>query len=313
MNKLFRKLQLSLIASMFASALVVNQVWVAHAAPVYSAITITVSPQELVPGQAGIVSITGGYPLNISVSLDDQPQEVFWTGRGYISVFAAGLDVVAGEHSLRVVARAPEAEAPVELATTIKVIDFTYQKEQLVIPFRLLPLLDQTLNDHELERLQTIYAGRSNPDQWDWPFAVPVPAGIVTSRFGGDRVYNGGMFYSRHTGMDFRRAIGEPILSTAAGRVVIAELFDIHGNVVIIDHGHGIFSQYAHLNEFAVQAGQWVEKGQLLGLAGATGRTNGPHLHFEIIVLGHPIDPLKWLELTPGFIPPREYTPDSGK
>ncbi len=89
----------------------------------------------------------------------------------------------------------------------------------------------------------------------------------------------------------------------------MAEFFEVRGNVVIIDHGHGVFSQYAHLSEFYVQPGQFVERGQLIGAAGATGRTNGPHLHFEIIVNGTPVDPIRWLALAPGFVPPREVVP----
>ena len=99
------------------------------------------------------------------------------------------------------------------------------------------------------------------------------------------------------------------IQATADGRVVLDEYLNIRGNVVILDHGHGVFSQYAHMSQMQVQIGQVVRQGQVLGLAGSTGRANGPHLHFEVIVNGFPVDPLKWLALAPGFVAPREATP----
>jgi hypothetical protein len=280
-----------------------------RAAPVAPSLSAVINPQELIPGQAGYGFVGGGYPLEVSMTLDGKPLEVFWTGSGYEGLFAFGLNEPPGDHPLQVHVSDPSRSTTLDQAITVTVKKFTYKDEQVAIPFRLQGLLDPALNKNELNRLQAIYAVHSYPAGFDWPFSLPVPGGIITSRFGSNRVYNGGVLNARHTGIDFRRSIGEPIQATADGRVVLAEYLSIRGNVVILDHGHGVFSQYAHMSQFQVQAGQIVHRGQVLGLAGATGRANGPHLHFEVIVNGINVDPLLWLALAPGFVPPREATP----
>lgn len=281
----------------------------ASAAPVAPGLSIVVNPETLIPGQAGYVYVGGGYPLDVSASLDGDPLEVFWSGSGYEALFSFGLDAKPGNHTITIHVTGSANGDAQDQTIPIKVEDYRYPDEQVPIPYRLRPLLDSQLNQSELDQLAAIYAVHTHPVGFDWPFALPVPGGIVTSRFGGNRIYNGGVLAARHTGMDFRRSIGEPVLATADGRVALAQYLNIRGNVVIIDHGHGVFSQYAHLSQFQVKAGDLVRRGQLIGLAGATGRANGPHLHFEIIVNGYPVDPLRWLALAPGFVAPREATP----
>jgi murein DD-endopeptidase MepM/ murein hydrolase activator NlpD len=281
----------------------------ALAAPISSGLSISVAPLELVPGQAGYIHVGGGFPLDVTASLDDQPLEVFWSEDGYKAVFSFGLDAIEGSHVVKVDATDHQTGITASQTAMVIVSNFTYQTEQLAIPFRLQPLLDEGLNQQELDRLSEIYVHQSAPAELQWPFALPVAGAIVTSRYGGNRVYNGGVLSARHTGVDFRRIVGEPVLASANGTVVLAQLLDIRGNVIVIDHGYGVFSQYAHLSQVMVRPGDFVLKGQVIGLAGATGRTNGPHLHFEIIVNGNPVDPVKWLSLTPNFIPPREATP----
>lgn len=279
------------------------------AAPVAPSLSIVVNPENLVPGQAGYAFVGGSYPLDVQMTLDGKPLDVFWTGSGYEALYAFGLEDIPGSHTLTIHAVDRASGATADQTATLKVDDFSYPFESVSIPYRLKPLLDPTLNQNELDTLAKTYAVHTYPSGFDWPFALPVPGGIVTSRYGGDRSYNGGVLRARHTGMDFRRAVGEPLQATADGRVVLAEYLNIRGNVVVLDHGHGVFSQYAHMSQIQVQVGQVVRQGQILGLAGATGRANGPHLHFEVIVNGFPVDPLKWLALAPGFVAPREATP----
>jgi len=281
----------------------------AVAAPVAPGLTVSVAPLELIPGQAGYVHVSGGYPLIVTATMDGEPLEMFWAGTGYEGLFSFGLDAQPGEHAISISATDLTTGATLTQNEVVKVSAFDFRDEQVSIPYRLQDLLDPKLNQSELDKLAAVYTGRTHPASLDWPFAVPVPGGIITSRFGGNRVYNGGVLAARHTGVDFRRAIGEPVLATADGRVVLAETLSIRGNVIILDHGYGVFSQYAHLSQILVQPNQMVRRGEIIGLAGATGRSNGPHLHFEIIVNGNPVDPILWLGLAPGFIKPREATP----
>ncbi|HIE58274.1 MAG TPA: LysM peptidoglycan-binding domain-containing protein [Anaerolineales bacterium] len=134
---------------------------------------------------------------------------------------------------------------------------------------------------------------------WSGIFAVPVPdyyADCYPSRFGNRRSYNGSAYEFFHTGLDFCGQVGTEIYAAASGVVVFAESTTIHGNATVIDHGWGIYTAYAHQSEMMVSAGDPVEKGQLIGRVGVTGRVSGPHLHWEVIVGGVQVDPLQWLE-----------------
>jgi hypothetical protein len=283
----------------------------ASAAPIAPSLSVKIVPTEVIPAQAGYIYVGGGYPLRVSITLDGTPLDVFWSGAGYLALFSFGFDEPPASHPVIVQVFDPATGSSTTQTGTVTVLDFKYQNEQVAVPYRLTPLLDPELNQDEIDQLNAIYAEHTRPSHWDWPFSLPVPGGIVTSRFGGNRVYNGGVLAAHHTGVDFRRSVGEPVHATADGRVVAARLFDVRGNVIILDHGYGVFSQYAHLSEFDVQPGQYVRRDQVIGKAGATGRVNGPHLHFEIIVAGRSVDPIRWYALAPGFVPPREFIPNS--
>ncbi|MDL2285166.1 M23 family metallopeptidase [Desulfovibrio sp. OttesenSCG-928-F07] len=136
----------------------------------------------------------------------------------------------------------------------------------------------------ESKKLREIYAGFSQQRHWANSFVRPVP-GIITSEFGLKRVFNGEP-RSRHKGVDFRAAEGAKIKALAAGTVVFASNTYYSGNLVVIDHGLGVFTSYSHLSATKVKEGQLLEAGQLLGLAGSTGRVTGPHLHLGLIVQG---------------------------
>ncbi|WP_294532355.1 M23 family metallopeptidase, partial [uncultured Rhodoblastus sp.] len=116
----------------------------------------------------------------------------------------------------------------------------------------------------------------------------------VTSSFG----FRTDPFLGRpalHSGVDLRGDIGDLVRATAAGRVVVAGPSGGYGNLVEIDHGAGLATRYGHLSQIAVDDGQWVEAGAFLGEIGSTGRSTGPHLHYEVRVDGAAVDPARYL------------------
>ena len=120
--------------------------------------------------------------------------------------------------------------------------------------------------------------------------------GVLNSPFGARRSYNGGPARSHHSGVDLDGDGGEPIRPSADGIVVLAEQLQVRGNTIIIDHGWGVYSLYAHLSKIQVQPGERVARGDTIGLLGSTGLATGPHLHWEIRVNGTPVDPIAWCE-----------------
>ena len=126
------------------------------------------------------------------------------------------------------------------------------------------------------------------------PLCYPLESKI-TSRFGNKRIFNG-VLKSYHSGTDFRAKTGTPIRAVANGRVVLAKNRFFAGNSIILNHGQGIYTGYYHLSRFRVKPGQRVKKGEIIGLAGATGRVTGPHLHFSVRVNGVQVDPIQFTE-----------------
>jgi len=127
------------------------------------------------------------------------------------------------------------------------------------------------------------------------PNSSPVAAAFNSSSFGW-RIdpFNGHKAF--HEGLDFTAAAGTPIFAAAGGIVSTAEQTPDYGKLVKIDHGSGLETRYAHASRLYVRAGERVEKGQKIAEVGSTGRSTGPHLHYEIRLAGNPLDPRKYLK-----------------
>jgi murein DD-endopeptidase MepM/ murein hydrolase activator NlpD len=137
------------------------------------------------------------------------------------------------------------------------------------------------------------------PEQlWDGLFSVPVDpvfANCYSSVFGSRRSYNDSDYIYYHTGLDYCGQVGDSIYAAAPGVVVFTGPLTVRGNATMIDHGRGVYTAYMHQSEILVNVGDRVEQGQLIGKVGNTGRVEGPHLHFEVLVGGVQVDPLAWL------------------
>ena len=277
----------------------------AQAAPVAPELQVSITPPDgtVMPGQLVLVYAGGGFPLEVQGTLDGESLTFFWSGDGYVAPIAFDLETPPGTHQLVVTAVEPGGGRTTDFQATLTVKEDTYLEEYINIGGPLADLLDPAINQAETDRLAELVSPVSHRLEWDWPFAFPVIS-KVTSLFGSHRTYNFDQLTGRHTGIDFRMAVGVSIYAAAAGRVVAAEPFDVRGNVVIIDHGWGVYTLYAHLSEFRVSVGEEVTQGQLIGEAGQTGRSTASHLHWEVIVNGKSVDPLVWMALSSNYIPP---------
>ena len=138
----------------------------------------------------------------------------------------------------------------------------------------------------------------SDSRSWQDPLAPPV-LGCMTSPFGVKRLHNGKPTGEYHGGVDQRTPSGEPIRAVAAGTVTFAQQFNVLGNAVGIDHGQGLESMYLHMSKLVANSGAQVQRGDILGYAGSTGRSTGPHLHWVLYVNGINVNPAQWMKLSP--------------
>lgn len=124
--------------------------------------------------------------------------------------------------------------------------------------------------------------------------AIRPTDGMLTSKFGMRRSpFTGRSEF--HKGLDIANRKGTPVFATADGNVIYADKKSFWGNLIVIDHGHGMVTRYAHLNKFLVKPGDTVKRGQKIAEVGNTGRSTGPHLHYEVSLNGTPVDPKKYI------------------
>jgi len=185
---------------------------------------------------------------------------------------AAGSPAIVERRQLRVSARQFEIDAVTMTQDTLNLV------------------LDTEATQRENNLLASLLAPRTPDRLWQGTFQRPVK-GEVTTTYGQRRSYNGGPALEYHGGLDLAADEGTPIAAANSGRVVFAGPLKIRGNVVIIDHGWGLYSGYFHMSAIQVTVGQQVERGQTIGLLGSTGFSTGPHVHWQVWLGGYPVDP----------------------
>jgi murein DD-endopeptidase MepM/ murein hydrolase activator NlpD len=127
------------------------------------------------------------------------------------------------------------------------------------------------------------------------PSRYPISEGWYSSNFG-YRIdpFSGQQSY--HEGVDFPAETGTPIVAAASGKVIFADVNREYGKMIEVDHGNGLVSRYAHASSMAVREGDLVVRGQQIATVGSTGRSTGPHLHFEVRLNGVPQNPARFLQ-----------------
>lgn len=164
-------------------------------------------------------------------------------------------------------------------------------------PSEAFSFVNTTLRAENDGKVKSICRSSSGSRLWDGQAFLRMKNAAPKALFGDERtyVYQGSPIgTSVHLGVDLASLAHSPVEAANAGTVVFADFLGIYGNCVIIDHGQGIFSLYAHLSSMAVKPGDAVSKGQAVGTSGATGFAGGDHLHFSMLVSGVFVDPKEW-------------------
>ena len=175
---------------------------------------------------------------------------------------------------------------------------------------RLLPTVSETLEEYNFLRTASISRLSRQANPWFrsnmLPSIWPVD-GRLMSNFGhrSDPFSSEGAF---HTGVDISVPSGTAVRAAADGVVDSAEWAGSYGRLIVLDHGNGIQTYYAHLSRFAVVPGQWIRRGEIVGRSGATGRATGAHLHYEVRRGGTAINPHPYMRTTVAqSVPKRDY------
>ena len=177
----------------------------------------------------------------------------------------------------------------------LRIVEGNYKKEALQVAPKHVKPSPKNLERIKAEKkeIRRIYASSNTSRLWFGNFIKPA-TNNTTSAFGTQRLFNGEL-QSYHRGTDLRAQTGTPIYASNSGIVRLAKNLFYSGNIVILDHGKGIFTNYAHLSKIDVSTGQHVARGDQIGLSGATGRVSGPHLHWGVKINGAYVDPLQFL------------------
>ena len=143
------------------------------------------------------------------------------------------------------------------------------------------------------QRLRPFTAPNVQPSLWPVDGRLLSPFGARTDPFSGEGAF--------HTGVDISAITGTPVHAAADGIVVHAETEAGYGRLVVIDHGGGLQTYYAHLSRFFVQTGQTIRRGDVVGAVGSSGRATAPHLHYEVRIGGAPVNPYRYLAKSAPF------------
>jgi murein DD-endopeptidase MepM/ murein hydrolase activator NlpD len=247
---------------------------------------------------------TGSQGSAVRLTLPDEPNvksaQVIWqkkpvpafhAGGGWTTFLGVDLDATPGQHAATAVLTHEDGRVE-RREIIVRVLAKKFPTMPLKVEGKFVDLnkADLERSRRETEEVGAIYKRITTDPVPDEPFTVPIPGETSGKNFGERRIFNG-QPRAPHSGADLRAATGTPVHATNRGRVVLAKTLFFTGNTVIIDHGLGIYSLYAHLSHIDVAKGELVKNGQVVGLAGATGRVTAPHLHWGMRVQGARVDP----------------------
>ncbi len=251
-------------------------------------IEITARSRSVRPGELVVLTLTVPVPADdVHVRAFDRDLQPFrideWTWRVLVGI---DLDARPGTYAVDVSAGAMHVTHSLVVRPRVFPTRHLNVDEAFVTP----PPSVQDQIDRDARFLTAVWDASAPERLWQGSFIRPVKE-PANSAFGTRSVFNGKP-RNAHGGADFLSPAGTPIHAPNAGRIVAARLLYFSGNTVIIDHGLGLFSMFAHLSAIEVHEGDRVSEGQVLGKVGATGRVTGPHLHWAVRASGARVDPL---------------------
>ena len=245
-----------------------------------------------IPGQALYFEVPGAIDVDaVTIEFKGQKLALAPSDNDWFGLVGVDLDVAPGRYPLTVTYNSADDQSNTEVVDIdVRVKDYPTTKLRVAPKYVQLSNENQQRSTADRELINEAYSKTSPEPYWQGAFLVPVRGMTGGRNFGHRRVFND-QPRAPHSGADLTAATGTEILASNAGKVVLTGDFFFNGRAVFVDHGMGVLTMYLHLSEITVSTGQMLRKGQVIGLAGATGRVTGPHLHWGARVGGARVDP----------------------
>jgi murein DD-endopeptidase MepM/ murein hydrolase activator NlpD len=219
----------------------------------------------------------------------------------YLALVGIGLEYEGAIYPLDVYMSSIRRYSPYYLRADLKLIEMDFGEQALSLPTGMVDLSRENLKrvQNDSGYLLAALAERFPERFWKQSFVVPVK-GRTSTNFGTRRILNG-QSRSPHSGVDIAAPRGTPVAAANSGVVTMVDDHYLTGWTVVVDHGWGVSTLYAHLESVSVREGQLLKRGETLGKVGSTGRATGPHLHFGAFIRGAKVDPVQLIEATSGL------------
>ena len=259
-----------------------------------SVVSFALDPLIFVEGRTGRIEIRTSEPATVSGEFLDQELRVIESDNGRLHTILTGIPMFTGQKVVPLtLSIVNENGAASSIEATLQVIAGGYGYQNITIDNS--ELLAPAVEDEETELLARVTSAFTAEKHWNQSLGLPAAA-AMNAVYGTLRSYNGSPYNRYHSGVDFAGATGTSVLAAADGQVVLADTLRIRGNTIVIDHGWGLYTLYAHQNSMLVSVGETVTSGQTIGTVGSTGRSTGPHLHWEVWLHGVNVDPMQWVQ-----------------
>jgi hypothetical protein len=266
-----------------------------QAPPPAPVVSVEVAARSVQPGELVLMTLTTAAPTDtVRVRAFERAHRPFRVDdRVWQVLVGIDLDVRPGAHPVVIRPGAPLDSASVTHQLVVAPKSFPTRRLTVDEAFVNPPATVTARIEREAAELARVWRSSAATRLWSDRFVRPVPQ-PANSRFGSRSVLNG-QPRSPHGGADFASPAGTPVKAPNAGKVVLAGDLYFTGGTVVVDHGLGLMSLFAHLSRIDVEPGAFVERGAVVGAVGATGRVTGPHLHWTLRASGARVDPLSLL------------------
>lgn len=267
-------------------------------AQAHDVLAVRWEPRVVRQGDVAMVFLTGlPDAKTVEGSLAGQSLTFFPYGDGYAALAGLDLEARPGMAAWRIGVVDAQGR-PIKASGRFQIRARKFPVQRLTLPREMVELDALTLRrvEEESKRLRTLYATITPERLWRGRFTKPVGVTDAGEGFGARRIING-QARAPHAGLDYSADAGTPVVAANTGRVTLVAEYFFPGRLVVLDHGLGLYTLYFHLERADVADGDRVERGQIIGRVGASGRATGPHLHFAAHLRQARVDPAVLLQL----------------